>query len=93
MARAAAGATYGRTICLREAGLNRRRARNTENAGGFNCGGPTFVKCEARNAQRNFNLSLCRRLRDRRMSDMADLAGAMGFVMRVTIEMGHNLNA
>ena len=52
-----------------------------------------FRSRETRNAQRNFNLSLCRRLRDRRMSDMADLAGAMGFVMRVTIEMGHNLNA
>ena len=45
------------------------------------------------NAQRDFDLCLRRRLRNRRMGDVADLTGAMRFVVGVAVVVGDDLRA
>jgi hypothetical protein len=52
-----------------------------------------FVLRESRDAQKNLNLRLRGRSRDRRMGDMAHLARAMSFVMGVPIKVGDDLDA
>lgn len=50
-------------------------------------------KRQPSNTQRNFDLRLRGRLWNRGMNDVADLAGAMRFVMRIAIIVGHYLRA
>jgi hypothetical protein len=52
-----------------------------------------FALREPCDAQRNLDLRLRGRLRDRRMGDMAHLARAVSFVMGLPIEVGDDLDA
>ena len=45
------------------------------------------------NLQRNFNLRLRGRLRNGRVRDMANLTGAMRFVVAIAVIVGNNLRA
>jgi hypothetical protein len=45
------------------------------------------------NAQRDIDLCLRRRLRNGRMGDVADLTGAMRFIVRVAVVVDDNLRA
>jgi hypothetical protein len=50
-------------------------------------------KRKPHNAQWDFNLRLCRWLRNRRMGDVANLAGAVRFVVRIAVIVSHHLGA
>ena len=83
----------GRTIYMIEAKLGRRSARIAENTGRLNRARRGFSCRESRNLQRDLNLRLRRRLWNRRVRDMADLAGAVSFVVPVAVIVGDNLRA
>jgi hypothetical protein len=76
-----------------DAKLGGRSARIAEDTCRFGRARGGFSRGESRNLQRNFDLRLRRWLWNGRMRNMADLAGAVSFVMPVAIIVGNYLGA
>jgi hypothetical protein len=75
------------------ANLNGGSAGNTENVRRFGSDQGTLGYGESGNRERSLDFCLSCWLRDRRVGDMTNLAGAVIFVVGVAVKVGNHLHA